>query len=148
MFVRTVTLFLVFSGVLMAQTVSKKKDHVFGAEPLQSKEGDRVYVSSNDLVDRISEPFLTKVLEQKHTQHQKAFSGLKAKYLGWSYIIKSIETTGPNTIATVKVMPRIEVGGASAIAAGLLEEVYRVENGELHVVSSKVQGSLTSWISD
>lgn len=138
---------------LIIREPSKKMDHVVRPEPVGIPNiGDHVFAANKKVLSHIPEGLVAKLIARSHDQHERQFAELLNQrgmhYLGWMYTIKTIEASGSRTSTTVLVTPRIADGGASTVALGGIEEVFRFENGELTLVSGKVKGSPTSYIRD
>lgn len=143
------------AGVVSSQsrtTANKKLDHVVRSEPMRRPDfGDKVFVDK-ETAARIPRGLVGAILKQPRGRLEKEFHELLTKprmvYLGWSYQITKIEAAGRATIATVLVTPIVQDGGISTTVLGGIEEIYRLENGHLKLVSTKVKGSPTAYLTD
>src|SRR3990167_11048213 len=137
-FLSVVIIALLVSVVISQSGVRavKKSDHVVRPNQIEGPEyGDRAYVVDKETASRIPEGLVQAILKQPRDRLEKEFQMLLANpqitYLGWSYHFERIESAGSATIATVLVTPRILRGNRSATVVASIEEVYRLENGEL-----------------
>ena len=142
---------VLMAGVAMSQP-RYKRNHVVVPEVQARKVGDRVLAANNELLARIPNGFVDKLLSQPRANREKEFAHVLSipgmEYRGWTHTIKTIGTEGAATTLKVYIEPHVLHHGVSTTVCGGIEEVYRFENGELTLVSSKVVGSPKSWLRD
>lgn len=144
-------LLVAMAGVVMSQqTASRKRDHVVRVEPLPIPNfGDNVFAADNEIASRIPPGIVTKLIKHTNGERQKVAESLSKRpgiaILGWTNIIHKIDDSSMTVLST----PQIQDGGITATTAcGAIREVYRFENGELVLVSAKVEGHPTAYIRD
>ena len=142
---------LLMAGVAMSQP-RFKRNHVDLPEVQARKVGDRVLAANKDLIERIPNGFVDKLLSQPRADREKEFAHIlsipRMEYRGWNHTIKTIETEGATTTLKVYIEPHVLHHGVSTTVCGGIEAVYRFEDGELTLVSSKTVGSPNSWMRD